>query len=392
MSNSLLLFNFMNTYLFNTFPTLYALSSTNKVKCWSINLYYSKDKSVIIETKHGYLDGALTSNFKEIKVGKNIGKSNETTMEEQANLEALSMWNKKKDKGYHLENLSDPTQPAHIPLPMLAHDFFKRGNSIKFPCFIQPKLNGIRMIAYKQSENKIVMYSRNGKLFNTLDHLEAGLISLLEVGEYVDGEIYNHQLDLQTIVSILKCEKEDRGRDNLQYHIYDYPNSNLNFEERYQHLKTKALLIAENNSLFSNIIIVPSIISPNSEDIEVIHKMFIVRGFEGVMVRNVDGGYTFGHRSANLQKYKHFQTDEFTIVDVVGGESGKSEENCAIYVCKTEDDKIFNVRPKGTKESRVTILEDKDSFIGKLLTVKYFDLTPDGIPFHPVGEAVRNYE
>jgi DNA ligase-1 len=386
----------METTSFKIFPTLYALSSTNKVKCWSINLYYNADsKSVVIETKHGYLNGAMTSNFKEISSGKNIGKANETTIVEQANLEALAMWNKKLDKGYLIDNFSNSNPNALVatPLPMLAHDFFKRGKDISYPCFVQPKLNGIRMIAYKQSEDKIIMYSRNGKLFNTLNHLEPELLSLLNVDEYLDGEIYNHSLDLQTIVSILKCEKEDRGRDTLQYHIYDYPNNDkLSFDERYNILKTKAHLILENSELYPHLMVVPSIQANDSNSIAVLHKMFIVQDYEGVMVRNTDGEYSFGHRSANLQKYKHFQNAEFTIVDIVGGEKGKSEENCAIFVCKTEDDKLFNVRPKGTKESRVTMLENKESFIGELLTVKYFDLTPDGIPFHPVGESIRNYE
>jgi DNA ligase-1 len=379
----------MSIDILNTFPTLYSLSSNNKIKCWSITLYH-KSNSVVIETNHGYAGGALVSNFKEIDSGKNIGKSNETSIVQQANLEALAMWNKKKDKGYNTAS-SDKTVSS-VPLPMLAHDFFKRGKDIKFPCYVQPKLNGIRMIAHKISEDKVIMYSRNGKLFNTLDHLTTGLLSLLKVGEYIDGEIYNHQLDLQTIVSILKCEKEDRGRDTLEYHFYDYPNSTLSFKERYKYILGKQMLILNDSQLYRNLLLVMTIEVNNYQEIKDLHKMFITIGFEGIMIRNAEGEYNFGHRSANLQKYKHFQTDEFIIVDVVGGEKGKSEENCAIFVCKTEDDKIFNVRPKGAKEDRITILENKESFIGELLTVKYFDLTPDGIPFHPVGESTRNYE
>jgi DNA ligase-1 len=37
-------------------------------------------------------------------------------------------------------------------------------------------------------------------------------------------------------------------------------------------------------------------------------------------------------------------------------------------------------------------LANKDTFLGKMLTVQYQNLTPDGIPRFPVGLSFRDYE
>jgi len=365
------------------FNTLYALSSNNKIKCWGIEVKYEPDTDrVFIETTHGYVDSNLVTTINEVKSGKNIGKVNETTKLEQAILEATSAWNKKKDKGYS-ESLADN---SNLLLPMLAHDYFKRGKDINFPCYVQPKLNGVRMLSYKIN-NEIVLYSRNGKLFNSLQHISSQLFDLLDERKYLDGEIYNPDLDLQDIVSILKSEKEDRGRDKLQYWIYDFPNDKP-FNYRLQSLQELQSKLPTDGSIQ----IVPTYDCIDSENIRSYFSTFITEGNEGLILRNSEGLYSFNHRSKDLQKYKEFQSDEFEIIDVIGGEIGKSEEDCAIFVCKTSSGSSFNVRPKGSRQSRRDCLKDRESIIGKLLTVKYFEYTPDQIPFHPVGETIRDYE
>ena len=40
----------------------------------------------------------------------------------------------------------------------------------------------------------------------------------------------------------------------------------------------------------------------------------------------------------------------------------------------------------------VSLLEQADELIGKEATVKYFNLTPDGVPRFPYVIAIRDYE
>ena len=96
---------------------LYSLSKNNKIKYWSIEVEDCGHCSRII-THHGYKEGQLQTSIKEVSNGKNLGKANETSHYQQACLEAKSVWNKKKDKGY----VEDSTGKSDIKLPMLAHD------------------------------------------------------------------------------------------------------------------------------------------------------------------------------------------------------------------------------------------------------------------------------
>lgn len=78
-----------------TFPTLYALSTTGKVKQWQISVTHCKDNTAKIRTEYGYADGKRPVTEKNIMEGKNIGKKNETTPFQQATKEALSKWTDK---------------------------------------------------------------------------------------------------------------------------------------------------------------------------------------------------------------------------------------------------------------------------------------------------------
>ena len=58
----------------------------------------------------------------------------------------------------------------------------------------------------------------------------------------------------------------------------------------------------------------------------------------------------------------------------------------------TEEGELFKARPKGTREQRTLWFDNADSYIGATLTVRYFEMTDDGIPRFPVGIAIRDYE
>ena len=47
---------------------------------------------------------------------------------------------------------------------------------------------------------------------------------------------------------------------------------------------------------------------------------------------------------------------------------------------------------KGNFDYLKEVLDNKDYYIGKLATIKFFQLTPDGIPRFPYAIAFRDYE
>ncbi len=128
----------------------------------------------------------------------------------------------------------------------------------------------------------------------------------------------------------------------------------------------------------------------SEEEIQKYHDKWVQEGFEGIIIRNKDGKYKVKHRSKDLQKYKEFKDEEF---EIIGGHEGTgSDAGTVVFEVKTQSGKTFSVRPRGTKELRSAMLQDLKSLIGKELTVRYQELSEDGIPIFPVGIEVRDYE
>ena len=113
-------------------------------------------------------------------------------------------------------------------------------------------------------------------------------------------------------------------------------------------------------------------------------------GYEGVIIRNKKGLYRLATRSEDLQKFKEFEDAEFSIVGFTEGEG--NEKGAVIWICETEEKKKFRVRPKGTVDDRKELFKKGQTYVGKMLTVKYQELTDEGIPRFPVGLAIRDYE
>lgn len=119
------------------------------------------------------------------------------------------------------------------------------------------------------------------------------------------------------------------------------------------------------------------------------HARYVAEGYEGIMLRNAAGVYR-GVRSKELQKYKEFQDDEYEVIDFRQGEG--QEEGCVLWVCRTPSGTPFSVRPRGTREDRAALYQKGADYVGQRLTVRFQELTDDGVPRFPVGIAFRDYE
>lgn len=370
------------------FDKLYGLSSGGKVKVWEIEVVEKEDGTADIITKHGYVDGKMVETVKKIYSGKNIGKVNETTPFMQAVSEAKSTFDLKIRKEYvdDMSKLKDSSS-SEILLPTLAHDFNKRSHNIVFPCAIQPKLNGVRSLN-RNNGNSVLSTTRTGKIFRPLKHIHIDIMSIFDSGDLIDGELYNHNLDFEDITRAVRNEKDDDPNlIDISLWAYDFPSIEGDFRKRYEALEGK---ISRMNS-DSSIVLVETHICKDLDDIMSWHEHYTRLGYEGIMIRNLkDGGYTFKHRSVNLQKYKTFIDREF---EIIGGKegSGSSEGQC-IFRCVTDDGNEFDVRCEGPNSIREEQFRNLDSYIGKHLTVKFQNYSKYGVPIFPVGLTVRDYE
>ena len=262
---------------------------------------------------------------------------------EKALMRAQTMWTNENIKGTEI-------------LPMLANKWDDRKNYISEPFYVQPKLDGIRLLVSNQG-----CFSRTGKPVNGVDHLSRGLRD----GEWLDGECYAPGKTFEEITSMFKMNPQD-----LEFHIFDYfdlGRPDLPFAERQKRVTVQTVLVK------------------SKKDIPMWHNTFVDQGHEGIMIRDALSTYEIGKRSNYLLKYKEFQTEEYEIVGVKEG-SGR-EKGAAIWVCDG-----FCAKPEGTLEYRRQLFKDGDTYIGKMLTVRFQNLTAQGVPRFPVGVAVRDYE
>lgn len=371
-------------------PELQATNSSGRTKFWQgfvadddndewIALYTTSWQV----TASGGISKKNRSEFTKIE-GKNIGRANETTPVEQAISELTSLMNKKIDEGYH-----EAGMPSDIlPLPMLAHKFTERGKSIKYPCFVQPKLDGHRALYDGEK-----FWSRKGKLYlpEVVKHLHFDTQGFIVDGEIMLPPGYTFQ---QTTSAI---KKYNENTPKLQYHVFDIVDNNgvmsAGFDKRI--LRLEEILMAPYNKghIPDNIHLVKTTLCDNESEVSSCLAKALQQGYEGLILRNAGGLYAVGQRSVDLQKLKIFIDMEYTIIDCIDGRG--REEGAIIYVCKTDGEE-FTVRPEGTVEDRKRLWQQwktgKWNPVGLQLTVKYQNLNDTGIPRFPVGIGIRDYE
>jgi DNA ligase-1 len=360
------------------FPTLYGRSESGKIKIWKAWVQQLADGTSYLYFEHGYEDGKKQIDSRPVEEGKNIGKANETTPYEQACSEARSAWNKKRDEGYVEDRDSIPANDAGNFLPMLAQSFDKHAKKINFPAYVQPKLDGMRALAKKEG-GIVTMWSRKGKAITIPDKIIEELQVILKEGEATDGELYLHGWGFQRLISATKKKCPDT--DLIQYHIYDKPHPTASFRDRF---------VKNSTASSGRIQFVPTYTVLNLGELHQFESQFVGDGYEGLMVRNGASIYDYKNRSYDLQKVKQFQDAEFIIT---GGKDGQGrEEGLIIFQCDNGSGIPFDVRPRGSHEMRSQMFKDLQSYIGKELTVRFFEYSDDGVPRFPVGIAVRDYE
>jgi DNA ligase-1 len=386
-------------------PTLYKKTSTGKIQMWEINTFSIGGEGLNgyevhgnIQTRYGLLDGKQQLANELIVAGKNLGKANETSPVQQAEIEAKSQWEQKVKKGY-VENLDD-AQDGKVDtnmitggvLPMLAHTYEKQGHKIQYPAYVQPKLDGHRCIAIIQ-DGVCTLWSRTRKPIKSMAHIVSALEEMFPTsiagsiaGSIVlDGELYNHDYRerFEELTSEIRQETPRPAGEVVQYWIYDMVTHGT-FEDRLYLLKTVEKMVELVGS--NSIVVVPTDTVSDEEEMINVFGAYTINGFEGLMVRNSKGLYV-NKRSYDLQKVKIFQDAEFEVIDVTEGRGKMAGK--AMFHCLTPEGKEFRVKMVGALDDLSHYLDHKDEYIGKFLTVKFQKLSSDSIPVFPVALRFR---
>lgn len=491
-------------------PKLFGLDARGKEREWSISVEGNK-----VIKSYGVTGGKMIISEREFE-GKNIGKKNETTDEEQALLVAQRDWISQINEGYaprenqreiydrviqqkneqgggtfnlakifgveagatkeatkeavkkavatktkkqKFQTLPDlgstptgngivPDFDGHAYKAMLTGtwEYEKKCTKyfnlkglktplVDFFAYIQPKLDGIRcLVIYDPTSDKIVLLSREGKQFTWLNHLRQAAYNILKPlhkekkNIILDCEVYATQIQgrleikqtgkTKKIEYFESDEKDPSFLDKdakfqfisgavktartlphllesqLQLHVFDIidlNNLSLNQEERlkkrdalFDCLKLLSDIVPD---VTKNFVKVETLIIHSENDIEPIHNTYIEQGYEGVVLRAKELRYQFGVRSNYIRKHKNFVDAEFEVIGI-NYDAGTGVEQFT-WKCKMADGTIFKAKPLGNKEMKEYWFENYEEFVGKKLTVRYQDLSAEGIPRFPRGIAFR---
>jgi DNA ligase-1 len=360
-------------------PVLYHRGRKGVIYQWRV---WAEDATIF--TEYGQVDGQLQTTPGKTAEAKNVGRSNETTPEQQAVLEAQAMYTFKIERKY-CATVEECQQRKLLPMLAPGKEFSETKKWVTYPCDVQPKLDGCRCLAYWDGDS-IVLGSRSGKPWN-LPHIVEQLRKVLPEDASIDGELFVPEISFQQITKLIKS-KFAMERESVQYHVYDLPISG---EEGLTWLDRKmALRALFSVNALSSIVPVRTITAESEDDIIRLQSEFVRDGYEGAMVRLLDGIYEWGYRSKSLLKVKTFDDHEYRIVGFDNGR-GKNETTVT-WTCELPDGRRFNVAPIGKREHREQMLASAESYVGMLLKVKHFGYTDAGFPRFPGGIGVRPEE
>ena len=342
--------------------TLYKRHANGQIGTWTI---WATGDMIFMETKRT-MDSAGTVHTEVVSQGKQ-GR----TLEEQIAQRIEARVRNKLDGGYknQIGDLGDTvTNQLELPTPMLAMSNVKSlGASAQI--YVQPKLDGMRMIVTKQ-HGKVVAYSRKGKLIETMGHILGALAPRMENGQFLDGELYQHGLTLQQIMSLVK--RFQVGSRGLQYHVFDTIRD-APFSERLRDLA--------HYPKHGPIVRVDTALLTSATTIDLHMRQARAQGYEGLILRNGAATYEPGKRSPYVVKVKEFMDQEFQVVDW-----DRSKHGVPILLCRTKDGVPFRVTAPGTHAQR----ENAAKLVGKFVTVKYAYMTAEGVPFQPICLGERD--
>lgn len=287
--------------------------------------------------------------------------------------------------------------------PMLAVNCDGR---IDYPAYASPKLDGIRCVikdgvalsrSLKPIPNKFIQewVAKNGFL-NGLD------------GELIVGNPCDQNVMQTTTSGVMSRD----GEPDFKYHVFDYWSApSTKWEDRLRDI----LSAQEHGCLPSRCEVVPHVLVHNEEELLAYEKEVLAQGYEGVMLRSVDGFYKYGRstlKEGYLLKLKRFADGEAEIIGVeelqhnhnqarVGelGQTVRSSEKAglvggntlgALVVKDLETGVMFNIGTGFTSALRDELWVKRESLVGQIVKYKHFPTGVVEAPRFPVFLGFRD--
>lgn len=287
--------------------------------------------------------------------------------------------------------------------PMLACD----AKEINFPVYASPKLDGIRAIIVDGKP-----LSRSLKVLPNLfiqTMLSDWSLSGLD-GEIVVGEPNDPNAMQKTSSGVMS----EKGNPDFTYYVFDYwTNPDTPFKDRY--IQLAGYFESCEGLLAPRIKLLEQVLIANQEELDTYETKCLEEGYEGVMVRSLNGKYKYGRSTAKegiLLKVKRFVDAEAVVIgfeellhnanEATIDELGNTKRSSHIankvpmgtlgaLICRDiKTNVVFNLGTGYTAKQRQEIWDSRDTKLGDIATYKSFPTGVKDKPRIPVFKSFRN--
>jgi len=257
---------------------------------------------------------------------------------------------------------------------------------VKEGVLISPKLDGYRCLAILD-EGNCYLYSRNSHLFKNFPTIEVELSRCFPSDRYVfDGEIMGENGTFKEVQENAFAEKRLSNTCKLNYNIFDMIDFNEWNDKDFIEgaLDRYAKLSSVMSKIKSSIIkIVPHVTDNKLSNILAMEKTFVRQGYEGAIICPVNEPYYQGRRSNKLMKLKTMISQDCVVTDFTEG-MGKYKGILGNIIVTQENGMICEIGTGFTDDERKEIWNNKDNYKGRIVEIKYQELSGIGIMRFPV--------
>lgn len=272
---------------------------------------------------------------------------------------------------------------------MLANKYFEHPNAVENTDFaITEKLDGIRAIAFCTPAGHVKIYSRQGQLIDGLVEIEKELLTLGKVspdggiGFVLDGELlidkreqYESKEQYKNTTKIVRKDGEKRG---VVYHAFDFiPYNEFLLNKGLTPYVTRRSfldkLLPAGHSHWVRAVPVKYTGSDTSAIMRLLEFERLAK-HEGVMINLLYAPYHFG-RTSDLLKVKVMQDCDLRIIGAEEG-SGRFAGTLGALVVDYKGN-VLRVGSGFTVAERTMFWKNPESYIGRVITVQYFEETQD---------------
>lgn len=296
-------------------------------------------------------------------------------------------------------------KPGLIPTfdCMLAHPFKDFAVKVRYPVFVEPKLDGVRVLTFVTNA-EVRFFSRSGKEFTTFDHLKAPVKLMLTnwrmntapgdekvgVGDgwVLDAEVVSGAFN-KTVGDV---RRKDTQATDAKLYIFDMmsipefngpaPKDEVkagSYVQRRERLLS-AMHYASALGPQTLLQMLPSFKAGTEEQVYSLYEQMREKGLEGVIVKDPNASY-FKKRSAAWLKIKGDISYDLSVVDMVEG-TGKYAGMLGALVVEFEGVRV-NVGTGLDDAQRQSFWVERELVIGRLAEIEAHEVTPDGSLRHP---------